>query len=348
MNRLKVIKVALVAAWALGMVLLLAGGNWLSPSVEAQKKQAPPVAQTPATNPDDYVGTETCTTCHQDQTNHFAKTAHAKLADQPTWKNKTTGCESCHGPGREHVEAGGDKTKIRNFSNLTAKQSSETCLQCHAGREEHNNYRRGEHWRNDVGCIDCHSSHSPSTGLNKAASITFLANENREKPGFATTKLLRASETQLCLQCHTETKHQFQQPSHHKVLEGAMKCGDCHNPHGGFEQKQGRTAVGVDAACLKCHTDKQGPFVYEHAPVKTEGCASCHVPHGSANPRMLRTNRVAQLCLECHSQNLHNGQLFGGATTATGPTKNLNQQYADCTVCHVKVHGSHTSFVFMR
>jgi hypothetical protein len=24
-------------------------------------------------------------------------------------------------------------------------------------------------------------------------------------------------------------------PFHHKVLEGAMKCSDCHNPHGGFE-----------------------------------------------------------------------------------------------------------------
>lgn len=343
MNRLKVIKVALVAAWALGMALLVASGAPPGRSAEARKREAPP-AQARAADPADYVGTDTCTTCHQDQTDHFAQTPHAKLEGQPSWKGKVTGCESCHGPGREHVEAGGDKAKIRSFDNLTAKQSSETCLTCHAGRDEHNNYRRGEHWRNDVGCVDCHSSHSADRGATKrAASVTFVADENREKPGFAAPKMLRASETQLCMQCHTETKHQFNKPFKHKVLEGAMKCSDCHNPHGGFEQKQARLATGADAACVKCHADKQGPFTYEHAPVRTEGCATCHAPHGSQNPRLLKTASVAQLCLQCHSQD--HGV---GAQEPIGPAHNLNLQYRDCTTCHMKIHGSHTSPVFMR
>jgi hypothetical protein len=29
-------------------------------------------------------------------------------------------------------------------------------------------------------------------------------------------------------------------------------------------------ATGADAACIKCHADKQGPSIYEHAPVKTD------------------------------------------------------------------------------
>jgi DmsE family decaheme c-type cytochrome len=156
--------------------------------------------------------------------------------------------------------------------------------------------------------------------------------------------MLRASEQQLCMQCHTETKHQFNLPFRHKVLEGAMKCSDCHNPHGGFEAKQTRLATGADASCLKCHTDKQGPFTYEHQPVKTEGCVSCHTPHGSSNPRLLRTARVAQLCIECHSQAHGVGAPMPPARTQ----HNLNAQYADCTVCHVKIHGSHTSPFFMR
>ena len=155
--------------------------------------------------------------------------------------------------------------------------------------------------------------------------------------------MLRGSEPQLCMSCHTETKHQFNMPFKHKVLEGAMKCSDCHNPHGGFEQKQARLATGADAACVKCHTDKQGPFTYEHAPVKTEGCASCHSPHGSANPRLLRTSSVPQLCLECHTQD--HGV---GALEPVGPAHRLDLQYRDCTACHVKIHGSHTSPVFMR
>jgi hypothetical protein len=41
--------------------------------------------------------------------------------------------------------------------------------------------------------------------------------------------------------------------------------------------------------CYKCHADKQGPFVFEHAPLKVEGCTACHDPHGSANPKLLKT-----------------------------------------------------------
>jgi DmsE family decaheme c-type cytochrome len=127
------------------------------------------------------------------------------------------------------------------------------------------------------------------------------------------------------------------------VLEGIMKCSDCHNPHGGFELKQTRLATGADAACIKCHADKQGPFTYEHAPLKTEGCVACHTPHGSANPRLLKFSAVNQLCLTCHS--VDHGV---GADEPAGPTHNQNAQYASCTNCHIKIHGSRTSPVFFR
>ncbi|HJQ34560.1 MAG TPA: DmsE family decaheme c-type cytochrome [Pyrinomonadaceae bacterium] len=346
MNRLRLLKAALVAVWVVGMLLLFgAGGRFFSSTAapDGQKKQ--PAAQPAAVvNPDDYVGSDTCATCHTERHADFLKTAHAKLEQDKSWKGKVTGCESCHGPGKAHVEGGGDKTKIRTFEGETSKQISETCTTCHAGREEHSNFLRGEHWRNDVGCTDCHSTHGESpAGKNSAGSNSFVGGANAEKQGFETAKMLKGTEQQLCLKCHAEQKHQFTQPFHHKVLEGAMKCSDCHNPHGGFEQKQTRLSTGADAACVKCHSDKQGPFAYEHAPVKTEGCASCHTPHGSSNPRMLRTSNVAQLCLECHST-AHGV----GATAPTGPAKNLYLQYRDCTVCHTKVHGSHTSPVFFR
>jgi predicted CXXCH cytochrome family protein len=354
MKRAKTLKAALVAAWVVGALLLLAGDSAWTLATSASQKQ-PPAQKGKAANPDDYVGAETCSTCHQDQTDHYKNTAHARLEKEPSWKGKVVGCESCHGAGKGHVETmmaaiGEGKTpdqvadkRITRLSALSPKDSSDTCLTCHAGREEHNNYRRGEHWRNDVGCIDCHTSHSPRAGAQRATSNTLVAGETAQKPGFATAKMLRQNEQQLCMSCHTETQHQFKQPFHHKVLEGAMKCSDCHNPHGGFERKQARLASGADAVCVKCHADKQGPFTYEHAPVKTEGCQACHVPHGTANPRMLKTNNVAQLCLECHSQD--HGV---GAQEPIGPVHNLNLHYRDCTTCHMKVHGSHTSPVFMR
>lgn len=292
---------------------------------------------------DDYVGSETCMACHEDQHKEFKDTKHAKLGSLPAWKNKPEGCESCHGAGREHVEAGGDKSKIVSFANMNSKQVSETCLSCHAGKEAHNNFRRGEHWRNDVGCTDCHTAHGNVLEQYSASSATLVGDATAQNPTRATRAMLKQAEPQLCLTCHTDTKAQFTKPFHHKVLEGAMSCSDCHNAHGGFEAKQTKLAIGADAACIKCHTDKQGPFVFEHGPVKTEGCASCHTPHGSNNPKMLARSNVRQLCLECHSSVANSDP---GAPQA--PHNQATARYQNCTICHVKVHGSNANRTFFR
>src|SRR5262249_26855846 len=154
------IKCAVVASWVIGAILFVV-------PISLSKTDAPRAdsAQSPGPNLKDYVGSDACMACHEEQFKSFSKTSHSRLA-QAQWKAERQGCESCHGPGKAHTEAGGDKTKIRPLENETAKQISENCLACHAGREEHNNFRRGEHWRNDVGCTDCHSppaaSHPPA------------------------------------------------------------------------------------------------------------------------------------------------------------------------------------------
>lgn len=51
---------------------------------------------TPATARDDeYVGSEACKDCHEDQFKNFVPTSHARLDSLGSWKNKVTGCESC-------------------------------------------------------------------------------------------------------------------------------------------------------------------------------------------------------------------------------------------------------------
>lgn len=289
------------------------------PGASQEKSEAatPPAAQ------GDYVGSETCKTCHEDMPSkgfyksfedspHFVTTLDTKKG--PQWH----GCEACHGPGKAHVEGGGDKTKIFAFKGVSAAEVSERCLGCHQYGEEHSNYARSAHLQNGVSCINCHDPH-------RAKESQFL---------------LKASQPALCYGCHLDKKQQFTRPFHHRVNEGLVKCTDCHNPHGGFLARQLRATASQDLVCFKCHADKAGPFVYEHESVKVEGCAICHTPHGSSNPRLLKRAQVNLLCLECHAFAVDAGP------AATPTFHNLAQKYQACTMCHTAIHGSNSNKFF--
>jgi DmsE family decaheme c-type cytochrome len=229
----------------------------------------------------------------------------------PEWH----GCEACHGPGKEHVEGGGDVTKIFTFKDVSPAEISARCLDCHQSSHEQFNYGRSVHSQSGVACTDCHSPHHAKE----------------------TQSLLRESSPKLCYDCHLDVRAQFVRPFHHRVNEGLMQCNDCHNPHGGFERHQLRTVAGQDEVCYKCHADKRGPFVFQHE-AKIEGCEACHTPHGSTNQRMLIQNQVNLLCISCHS--LSTGAL------ATPSFHNQANEYQACTLCHTAVHGSNSSNVF--
>src|SRR5690348_12562104 len=157
--------ISLTAAFLLTLVLIVPGHADDKASKKSAAQQKDKGYQRP-TDPSLYVGAETCKTCHADMPSkdfykgfenspHFATTMDTKKG--PEWH----GCEACHGPGKEHVEGGGDKSKIFTFKNASAKEISERCLGCHTYGEEHSNYARSAHLENNVSCIDCHSPHHP-------------------------------------------------------------------------------------------------------------------------------------------------------------------------------------------
>src|SRR5438045_5474381 len=73
----------------------------------------------------EFVGSESCETCHETITRNFRTATHARLKAQGE-NAKSMGCESCHGPGSLHVQSGGAARTIIN-----PKRSPETCFQCH-------------------------------------------------------------------------------------------------------------------------------------------------------------------------------------------------------------------------
>jgi len=301
------------------MVLLICLGSslWGMPRPE-KTAQASEAQQHPAS---DYVGAEACKACHEDVYKQWETTPHWKTTLESREGPSHQGCEACHGPGKAHVDGGGDITKIFNFKGLPAADTSKRCLGCHVYDEEHSNFARQAHNINNVSCIDCHDVHHPK-------QRQYL--------------LAKASQPLLCFSCHQDIRVEFTKPYRHRVVEGLVKCTDCHNQHGGFLTKQLRATAAQDTVCFKCHVDKAGPFVHEHAPIKTEGCVICHVPHGSTNPRLLKRSQINLLCLECHTLTIDSG------APGVPSFHNQSAKYQACTMCHAAIHGSNFDAFFFK
>jgi DmsE family decaheme c-type cytochrome len=301
--------------WVLTLSMALA-------AVQAQNKPA------------DYVGSDACKTCHADVWFNFFKNPHYKSLASGKEPPEHTGCEGCHGPGGAHVAAHGGKATIRAFSVMNASQVLDTCLTCHARDFSRANIRRSEHTLADVVCSNCHSIHRSPV------------------PKF----LLARKQADLCYQCHGSVRAQFSMPFKHRVNEGFMQCTDCHNPHGAFATtwRSGLKPRMVDQAqldeepCLKCHTDKRGPFVFEHPSVRVDGCETCHTPHGSMNAKLLRRPVVFTLCLECHNGLGTFGRENNGEFPLSSSHNLLNPRFRQCTTCHVRIHGSNSDLTFLR
>jgi DmsE family decaheme c-type cytochrome len=296
--------------------------------------QQPPANPPAADTGSGFVGGNACRACHPDVWARFYKNPHFKSVASGKEPPERTGCESCHGPGKAHIEAHGGKATIVAFSQLEPRAILDNCLRCHSQTLSRSNIRRSSHTMNDVVCTNCHSIHKPAT------------------PKF----LLASAQTDLCYSCHAPVRAQFAMPFKHRVNEGFMSCTDCHNPHGSFaptwrmasRPRMTDQALGNEEPCLKCHMEKRGPFVFEHAPVRTDGCETCHYPHGSMNSRLLRRPVVFTLCLECHNGADSFGRQRAGVLTQTSTHNMADPRYQNCTTCHVRVHGSNADPFFLR
>jgi len=296
----------------LGATIVCATAQAAAPAkADAAAKLA--TAQTKDTNPANFVGDAVCATCHEAEAKGFTDNPHSKLALEHGKTGAT--CESCHGAGKAHIDGGGDVAKIFNPAKASAKDVDATCLSCHAGA--HPNFERSPHAKANVGCTSCHSVHA-STGAEQ---------------------LLKAAQPTLCFQCHTDVKPAFAMPFHHKVNEGLLSCSDCHDPHGTFGNNNLKSTADQNAICTKCHTETRGPFVFEHAAVKAEGCLGCHTPHGSQNARLLNMPQINTLCNQCHSP--------VAAASVHGMSAG-SSELTPCTSCHTYIHGSNVNPAFLR
>jgi DmsE family decaheme c-type cytochrome len=287
--------------------------------------QATPAA--PGAVPEGYVGAETCKGCHEEA---YAKFSHTKMGrlflKQPRNATERLACETCHGPGKAHAEAGGGKgvggmiTFARNDPTPIERRDG-VCLTCHT-KGNRVFWNGSAHNSRDLGCTSCHrvmEDHSPKAQLAKATEI------------------------ETCGTCHLQRRAQQMRSSHMPLREGKMTCTSCHNPHGTINQTLLKEPS-VNDSCFTCHAEKRGPFLWEHAPV-IESCVNCHEPHGSNHERMLKAAKP-RLCQQCHVETRHPTRPYGRE-----PASNLKYVGgSSCVNCHVNIHGSNhpSGFAFTR
>ncbi len=262
------------------------------------------------------VGADTCAGCHEDKAESFAETFHGKTADprSPASKN---GCETCHGPGSVHVDAGGGAGTILSFGDnkQQAAARNATCLQCH--EKTWSNWKYAKHAARDVSCTDCHSIHKGST---------------------RNPQLKSDNESDVCAACHKNVDADLARQSHHPIREGKVHCSDCHNPHGAPTDKN-LNAETPNQLCYKCHTEKRGPFLWGHPPVE-ENCLNCHTPHGSIHTKLLAM-RPPYLCQRCHSASRHPATTYDRSKYQAAPQFSARAGVGNaCLNCHPMIHGS--------
>jgi tetratricopeptide (TPR) repeat protein len=168
-------------------------------------------------------------------------------------------CESCHGPGRRHVDlarsgkiAAGVDIGMRSLATLRKDQSLEVCFQCHAVKTA------------------LEPQYLPGKGLQDhfALKLPLLTDTLYFPDG--RTRAFAYQEGHLSSDCY---------------LNGSMTCVDCHDPHTQrYRDLNGAPLQGRfdNGQCVDCHGSKAEPLerhTHHRAASSGSRCVACHMPY---------------------------------------------------------------------
>jgi predicted CXXCH cytochrome family protein len=248
------------------------------------------------------------------------------------------GCESCHGPGGNHL---GAKEKIGK------SLDAGLCLQCHDAPKKH---RLGSYWAASGHAVFAEGSHTSNTSCFPCHSGTAFVKwlGSKSSPGFSVTA--DGNKNISCSACHDP---------HSKANDNQLRVVAIDSLRNGWIPPAGLGGKGL--LCMNCHNSRYKQKVKETPPYY--GFGSRFTPHsnnqadmffgrnsyefGDANLAGLSTHTgVENACVTCHMPERVNGSSVH-ADHEWSMIDTVGGAHDQVTAC-VQCHGPITSFDAIR
>jgi predicted CXXCH cytochrome family protein len=182
------------------------------------------------------------------------------------------GCESCHGPGSEHIEAEVRGQRIVSPSLITPERELMICGRCHS-RPQGVGGSRSDAPLSEAG-------HMPVAGLRRAEFAAAFVSRVDAAP----EHLFPSGDSRAYHQQYTD----FLRSTMARNGSALMTCSSCHDPHGSDEHAHELLKAESDnSACTGCHSGEL------YTPVRNHIQAATGDMHAGVDPPLLT-------CTRCH------------------------------------------------
>ena len=239
-----------------------------------------------------------CLSCHADRAEDMKKaTVHSAFRDMD--------CNTCHQP---HAS---------DNAHLLNSPVNELCSTCHDPKS--GPIAKAHHGISvfEGACTACHNPHA-----SKNAKLIVEGKEHipfgsrscemcHAKTGADGKPALKKTPEESCFVCHSNFRKLDKSPVVHQPFSSG-DCSTCHNPH--VSKRAALIRKPLVEICFGCHDAelKDAHPIARHptaredkADPRREGkpfnCASCHEPHASRVPKLMRGD-IFTLCGECHKK----------------------------------------------
>lgn len=206
------------------------------------------------------------------------------IDDDPALDEINVGCESCHGPGSQHVANGGRARFIVNPKYLSAERSSVVCGRCHDRRQGYggpvNGYTQAISQTGELA----------RPGISRRELITTFTDPVKKGP---TVRGPGREDNIWADDVHSNKPHQqyadFLKSTMYRNERHLVACSDCHDMHGNTQYRRWLIHDPDNAAsqlCQRCHQVDEAAHMEAKLNAKMKGlqtrCIDCHMP-GTAN-----------------------------------------------------------------